>query len=70
MLGQPLAWVNNQFRQYTYDISDIVANGASGGDMNLTIAFESAVTYGQNVSTLPQMEFFPAGILQVVSNTF
>lgn len=66
-MGKPIAWVNNQFRQYTYDVSDILANVTSGSDMNLTVAFESAVTYGQNVSTLPQMEFFPEGTLQVVN---
>ncbi|EGO00434.1 glycoside hydrolase family 2 protein [Serpula lacrymans var. lacrymans S7.3] len=56
--GQPLAWVNNQFRQYIYDVSDLLGSPASG-DSNLTLAFESAWYYGMNVSTLPDAEYFP-----------
>ncbi|KAK7448798.1 hypothetical protein VKT23_013528 [Stygiomarasmius scandens] len=59
--GQPVAWVNNQFRQYFFDVTPhILSAGTSGG--NLTVDFESAVTYGLNVSTRPDAEFFPAGI--------
>ena len=61
MLGAPIAWVNNQFRQYVFDVSSIVANGSvSSQDSNLTVAFEAASAYGLNVSTLPDMEYFPS----------
>ena len=66
MLGNPVAWVNNQFQQYVFDVSDIVSNASTAVDKNLTVAFESAAAYGQNVSTLPEMEAFPMG-LEVVS---
>lgn len=56
ILGQPVAWVNNQFRQYVYDVSDILAGSTSGGDNNLTVAFEAAATYGLNVSARSDME--------------
>ena len=58
-MGEPVAWVNNQFRQYVFDVSTIVSNGTvSRRDNNLTVAFEAAATYGLNVSTLPEMEVF------------
>ena len=63
LMGSPIAWVNNQFRQYVYDVSSIVNDGAfSGDDTNLTVSFEAASTYGLNVSTLPDMEYFPLGL--------
>lgn len=62
MLGQPVAWVNNQFRQYTFDVSGILASNDVIGDRNLTLNFEAASTYGFNVSTRPDMEFFPEGV--------
>lgn len=68
MLGKPVAWVNNEFRQHVFDVSDIVSASHSKDDTNLTVVFESAHTYGVNVSTLPQVEPFPAGVLQVVSS--
>lgn len=46
MADQPVAWVNNQFRQYVFDVSFLNAMGAG----NLTVAFESAYYYGLNVS--------------------
>ncbi|KAJ3809985.1 glycoside hydrolase family 2 protein [Lentinula aff. lateritia] len=58
--GIPIAWVNNQFRQYVYDLTPhIPAAAASGG--NLTVEFESAFWYGLNVSSRPDAEFFPGG---------
>ncbi|KAI5121557.1 hypothetical protein M0805_000738 [Coniferiporia weirii] len=61
--GHPVAWVNNQFRQYTFDVSDILSSGsASKRGNNLTIAFEAAGTYGLNVSARSDVEFFPAGV--------
>ncbi|GLB44993.1 putative glycoside hydrolase family 2 protein [Lyophyllum shimeji] len=56
--GHPVAWVNNQFRQYTFDISDFIA-APSAHDNNVTVALESAYHYGLNVSTRPDAEPFP-----------
>ncbi|KAH0828085.1 glycoside hydrolase family 2 protein [Lanmaoa asiatica] len=39
--GHPVAWVNNQFRRYTYDVSSYLESPI-GGDNNLTIVLESA----------------------------
>ncbi|KAJ6574531.1 glycoside hydrolase family 2 protein [Mycena capillaripes] len=50
--GQPIAWVNNQFRQYVFDVSFL--SGLTAG--NLTVAFESAYYYGLNISTRPDAE--------------
>lgn len=55
--GHPVAWVNNQFRRYTYDISDYLSS--SPGENNLTIALESAWYYGLNVTMRPDAEYFP-----------
>ncbi|TDL26125.1 glycoside hydrolase [Rickenella mellea] len=60
LAGHPVAWVNNQFRQYVFDISNIVSK-ATKGSMNLTVDFESAYYYGLNVSTRADMETFPGG---------
>lgn len=57
MLGQPIAWVNNQFRQYVYDVSTVLGRNISIGNNNLTVAFEAAAAYGLNVSARPDMEF-------------
>lgn len=53
--GHPLAWVNNQFQQYVYDVTDYLASPADN-DTTLTIAFESPITYGQNVSARADVE--------------
>ncbi|KAJ7480334.1 glycoside hydrolase family 2 protein [Mycena galericulata] len=50
--GQPVAWVNNQFRQYVFDVSFLSSVTAG----NLTVAFESAYYYGLNVSMRPDAE--------------
>lgn len=50
MAGHPVAWVNNQFQQYVYDITDYLASPLDD-DNTLNIAFESPITYGQNVSS-------------------
>ncbi|KAK7043101.1 hypothetical protein VNI00_008455 [Paramarasmius palmivorus] len=55
--GQPVAWVNNQFREYVFDVTPHVIAGSG----NLTLDFESAVAYGLNVSSRPDAEFFPGG---------
>ncbi|KAJ7930801.1 glycoside hydrolase family 2 protein [Mycena leptocephala] len=49
---QPIAWVNNQFRQYVFDVSFL--SGVTAG--NLTVAFESAYYYGLNISRRPDAE--------------
>ncbi|KAJ7757190.1 glycoside hydrolase family 2 protein [Mycena maculata] len=50
--GQPVAWVNNQFREYVFDVSFL--SSATAG--NLTVVFESAYYYGLNVSMRPDAE--------------
>ncbi|KAJ7461141.1 glycoside hydrolase family 2 protein [Mycena latifolia] len=52
MADQPIAWVNNEFRRYVFDVS-FLSSVASG---NLTVAFESAYYYGLNVSRRPDAE--------------
>lgn len=59
--GHPLAWVNNQFRQYTFDVSNLINSPTTTKDNNLTVAFESAWHYGLNVTARPDAEFFPGG---------
>ncbi len=60
--GHPVAWVNNQFRQYVFDISDILpSTSSSQHDTNLTVAFESAYHYGLNVTSRPDAEISPTG---------
>ncbi|GJE92630.1 glycoside hydrolase family 2 protein [Phanerochaete sordida] len=56
--GHPVAWVNNQFRQYVYDVSDLLA-APSSHDTNLTVTFESAWLYGLNVTSRPDAEWAP-----------
>ncbi|KAJ3556228.1 hypothetical protein NP233_g12026 [Leucocoprinus birnbaumii] len=56
LAGHPLAWVNNQFRQYVYDVSDILA---SPRNSDLVIELESAWKYGLNVTARPDAESFP-----------
>lgn len=54
--GHPVAWVNNQFRQYVYDITDLIRS-PEHGDRNITVSFESAYTYGLNVTSRPDVEW-------------
>lgn len=56
--GHPIAWVNNQFRHYIFDVTDKMTPLA---DSNLTIAFESAWYYGLNVTSRADAEVFPQG---------
>ncbi|KAG6909672.1 hypothetical protein DXG01_016079 [Tephrocybe rancida] len=58
--GHPVAWVNNQFRQYTFDVSAAIS-APSLTDNNLTVALESAYLYALNVSTRPDAETLPNG---------
>ncbi|KAF9258872.1 glycoside hydrolase family 2 protein [Marasmius fiardii PR-910] len=55
--GQPVAWVNNQFRHHIFDVTPHLAAGSG----NLTLDFESAVSYGLNVSSRPDATFYPGG---------
>ncbi|KAF9449648.1 glycoside hydrolase family 2 protein [Macrolepiota fuliginosa MF-IS2] len=45
LAGQPVAWVNNQFRQYVFDVTHLLA---SPKNTELVVALESAWTYGLN----------------------
>ncbi|TFK54547.1 glycoside hydrolase family 2 protein [Heliocybe sulcata] len=58
LAGHPVAWVNNQFRQYVFDVTEMLASPNSG-DTNLTVEFESAWYYGLNVTARPDAEYFP-----------
>ncbi|KAI0047744.1 glycoside hydrolase family 2 protein [Auriscalpium vulgare] len=60
LAGHPIAWVNNQFQQYVFDVSEVIAAPVAG-NTNLTVAFESAWYYGLNASTRPDAETFPRG---------
>ncbi|KAI0701284.1 glycoside hydrolase [Cerioporus squamosus] len=58
--GHPVDWVNNQFRQYVYDVTDLILTPFSN-DTNLTVALESAWYYGVNVTARPDAEISPTG---------
>ncbi|OCH87882.1 glycoside hydrolase [Obba rivulosa] len=58
--GHPVAWVDNQFQQYVYDVSDLLASPLHR-DNNVTVAFESAWYYGMNASSRPDAEYSPTG---------
>ncbi|KAI0309749.1 glycoside hydrolase family 2 protein [Amylostereum chailletii] len=57
----PIAWVSNQFQQYVFDVTSSLVSPA-GNSTNLTIAFESAITYGLNVSSQADSEAIPTDI--------
>ncbi|TCD67218.1 hypothetical protein EIP91_000394 [Steccherinum ochraceum] len=57
--GHPVAWVDNQFRQYVYDVSSLLS--APAGDSNITVSLESAYLYGLNVTSRPDAEISPTG---------
>ena len=54
-LATPSLGSTNQFRQYVYDVTDMLAS-PSESDNNITVAFESAYFYGLNVISLPGTE--------------
>ena len=54
--GHPVAWVNNQYQQYVYDVTDLILSPIDN-DTNLTVALESAWYYGLNVTARPDVEF-------------
>ncbi|KAI0047909.1 glycoside hydrolase family 2 protein [Auriscalpium vulgare] len=49
-----IAWVNNQFMQYVYDVSELLS--PINASANLTVALESAWHYGLNVTSRPDAE--------------
>ncbi|KAH8077515.1 glycoside hydrolase family 2 protein [Cristinia sonorae] len=57
--GHPVAWVDNQFRQYVYDISSLIESPI--GHTNVTVSLESAYHYGLNVTSRPDAEISPTG---------
>lgn len=67
MAGHPVAWVNNQFRQYVYDVTDMLAS-PSVHDKNLTVAFESAWLYGLNVTARPDVEWVPGDVVSTIDS--
>ncbi|KAF9241801.1 glycoside hydrolase family 2 protein [Melanogaster broomeanus] len=69
LAGHPVAWVNNQFRRYTYDVSHYL-DSPLGDDNNLTIALESAWYYGLNVTARPDAEAFPNTVDVTTSDNF
>ena len=50
-----MAWVNNQFRQYVFDVTDMVSSPVQD-NTNITVAFESAWLYGLNVTARPDVD--------------
>ena len=52
--------MNNQFRQYVFDVTDFVLSPVNN-DTNVTVAFESAWYYGLNVTSRPDAEYSPTG---------
>ncbi|KAL0955666.1 hypothetical protein HGRIS_001893 [Hohenbuehelia grisea] len=65
--GHPIAWVNNQFQQYVFDVSGLL-DSPLNNDTNVTVAFESAWTYGLNVTARPDAEDFLTGIVRMTDN--
>ena len=53
--GHPVAWVNNQYQQYVYDVTDLILSPIDN-DTNLTVSLESAWYYGLNVTSRPDAE--------------
>lgn len=56
-----MAWVNNQFQQYVFDISEFLPIPGNTSS-NLTVSLESAYHYGLNVTSRPDAEHFPKSI--------
>ncbi|KAF8069886.1 glycoside hydrolase family 2 protein [Lyophyllum atratum] len=56
--GHPIAWVNNQFLQYTFDVSASIA-APSSDDNNVTVTLQSVYNYALNVSNRADAEHFP-----------
>ncbi|TFK44116.1 glycoside hydrolase family 2 protein [Crucibulum laeve] len=61
LAGHAIAWTNNQFRQYIFDVTDYIICDQCNKEANLTITFESPYVYGQNVSSRSDAETVPGG---------
>lgn len=59
LCGQHVASTNNQFRQYYFDVTDILS--ACGNDSALTINFGSAPLIAQQIADEPGQETWPYG---------
>lgn len=62
--GQHVAATNNQFRQYWFDVTDILQK-CSQKDKILSINFGSAATIANDIANEPGQETWPAGIDQL-----
>ncbi|KIJ51534.1 glycoside hydrolase family 2 protein [Sphaerobolus stellatus SS14] len=56
LADQPVAWTDNEFRQYTFNVTHIVSSIERQKNKNLTVSLESAYLYGLNVSSRPDAE--------------
>ena len=63
-----MAWVNNQFQQYVYDITDLIASPRRG-TTNITVSLESAYLYGLNVTSRPDVEWAKGDVVRCVATT-
>jgi beta-mannosidase len=61
--GQHVASTNNQFRQYHFDVSRILASCT--GAPTLNVNFGSAVNITEDIANLPGQEIWPFGVEQV-----
>lgn len=61
-----MAWVNNEFQQYVFNVTDIMSTVDAGPNANLTVAFESPYLYGLNASGFaPDSQTFGDVSLQI-----
>ena len=63
--GQHVASTNNQFRQYWFDVSSILANCSSDSDRVLSINFGSAPKIADAIAAEPGQETWPYGVQQI-----
>ena len=60
MCGAHVGSTNNQFRQYYFDVSDILSN--CSGQPNLSINFGSAPNIADAIAEAPGAETWPYGV--------
>ncbi|KAK4995050.1 hypothetical protein LTR66_005059 [Elasticomyces elasticus] len=60
MCGQYVASTNNQFRQYSFDVSDILRN--CSGNPKLSLNFGSAPNIANTIAAEPDQETWPYGV--------
>lgn len=51
-----MAWVNNEFQQYVFNVTDLLPTVNNSLNTNLTLAFESSYLYGLNTSGSPDTQ--------------